>query len=1104
MGVRELEVLVALCRAAPSITSLEHAERLLQQITPYLPEAHAQTFRSSPFLRDFQPSPWEVLVHEVTSAVLAIGAKHPSLREQAVATIMSAVKVFVAQGERIVWANSSEDTDEDEIDIVRATRTIRFTVSFLGFLIALSEWPETCSVEERTSTIARLQVVLSERSLVAIEGTLSSIRNSYGQNRQVREWKRVLKSYASKGRPLGAMLLQHAFMQYVTAAAATMITSPTNVKDSNLLDHLLREMPVQVRANEDIDEDSLESLVDLLAEQIALQEADADYLQLGSAWQQNLAFSAKANNLVSYLCCSLVNEEVADADVLMNWLEAVVMDPVQLANEKLASTTLKCLAVLAHTSPAFASSLGRSLPRLIVQGRMTDRTASIAADVLADILQLLSQDLLISTLYSLGNVLSTGNNKANLSLFFDGNASINGSSSLYAQNNAGSTISLITSDMEETAVVHGTVVEAIVAIARRSQDEKITALAINMLVQKIGRASIGVDAKIITGSAALGLQCGPNELRPLLRLYSRLASEALIQDNELLLRATMDARLILARQIPRTSPLHEVYLIHMLDSIVGANDAPSRDGKVSVNERLAVGQISQLLPPLAALAVSNPAEQADYENWDQILALSRDAWFNLVAHDFVLGSSSGTRYHSELQTMAWNTPSLIDMNRTGSQESGIDLNTVLRRGMGHQHTAQMKTQMITALPLYEADIKTLDYGELTFLNAAYLVGILRAESGDCTRTMEYFLDPKFKSGPLSNCVLGVALKSVDTYLATTSTGRNQAFAAPELALQLAEFFEGCCHRIDRVQHVAMSSADRIINQVPSALCHRTSLFALLELLTLMWTSCLEAETDEYEWKSTYTSTKGNVSVHLSDDFAFRQVTLRSFHQRCRKWVSKVMELAPLDMKGLLQTYLSDYDDEGAYGHISLGRSFAVEMGSIVPMSDQRLGAIDRQRDLGINTASDFVAQYSTRQEYRFIDAIGKQDEDSMAYDRSGLGAFSRPALDGQTREAAVALKEVDHRIRNHQHVSPEEVRSVLRRAAALLCNVDIDRSSLIQHLVGIPFALFTKQSLKLGISLWMGVIKENARQEARILAEIASNWEMTVQRKRGIFSQSFQ
>ena len=38
-----------------------------------------------------------------------------------------------------------------------------------------------------------------------------------------------------------------------------------------------------------------------------------------------------------------------------------------------------------------------------------------------------------------------------------------------------------------------------------------------------------------------------------------------------------------------------------------------------------------------------------------------------------------------------------------------------------------------------------------------------------------------------------------------------------------------------------------------------------------------------------------------------------------------------------KTYLSEYDDDGAYGHVSLGRSFALEMGSVIPATDHRLG-----------------------------------------------------------------------------------------------------------------------------------------------------------------------
>ena len=1097
IGIRELEVLIALCRASSSIESLEHAERLLQQITPYLSEAQTQTFRPSPFLRH---------VHqEVASALLNIGIKHSSLRSQVVTSIINTIDAYVHQGQNIDRLDTSEDS---ALDIDNASRTITFSVSLLGLLSALAEKPQVCTVQERASIIYKLQTLYSEKFMVTIEGTLSSVRNSHGIH--MKEWKRLLRVYASMGRPLGAMLLQHAFTQYLASSAAIMVTPSEFSRDEQVLDYLLQQTPQSLSGYEGVDGSSLEKLTELLTEIVSLLDADADYLQVSSAWQQQLAFSTKASCLISFLCCSLANEDIADADVLMAWLDGILTDPVQLADERLASVTLKCMAILAKTSKAFASNLARSLPRFIVQGRMTSDTVVIAANCLADVLQLLPQDLVISTLYSLGNVLSTGpsTNRANTSLFIDGNGTangtMNGSVTSYTQQPTGSSISLVTNDDEETVLVHAAVVEAIVAIARKCHDERITALAISMLVQKIGRVNLAVDAKIIMGSAALGSQSEPNDFRPLLKLYARLVTDALASDNNVSLQAVMDARMLMAKSIPPTSPLYEIYLTYLLDGIVSTSDVTSRDTKTVVMDKLAVGQISQILPPLAALAAFMPYEYTQFEDPEMVSALSRDAWFNLIAHDFSLGSSFAKKHQQELQTLAWYTPSLIDSNKADTQESGIDLNTVLRRGMSPQHAVQLKSQLIAALPTHETDIKSLNYAELTFLNAAHLVAVLRAQSGDCTRTLEYFLDPKFKSGALSNCLLGVALSAVDTYLALTMTGRSQTFAAANLAQQLARLLESCCHRIDKVQQVATLAADRIIDQVPSSLCQRTSLFALLELLSLMWISCLEAETDEYECKSFYNSTKGNVSLQLSDNFAYRQTTLRGFQQKCRRWVLKTLDRAPLDMKGLLQTYLSDYDDEEAYGRISMGRSFALELGSLIPGTDQRLGAIDRRMDPGVNTASDFVAQYTTRQEYRYLDTMSRQDEELLHSQQAGIVGMPRSALSGQAREITATLKNMNTNLRNHHPASPEDLRSVLRRAAAVLCKVDADRFGLAQQLVGVPFTAFSKTAIKLGVSLWMGVIKENPQMESRILVEIAEGWETTIQKKRGVFAQTFR
>jgi phosphatidylinositol 4-kinase len=1106
IGIRELEVLIALCRASSSIDSPQHAERLLQQITPYLAEAQTQTFRPSPFLRHVHPSPWEVLVQEVASAMLNIGLRVPSLRPQVVKIIVDTSNAYVHQGQSINRADASEDST---LDLDNASKTITFSVSLLGLLSALAEKPQVLTVQERASVTQKLRTLYSENFMVAIEGTLSSVRNSHGVH--VKEWKRLLKVYASMGRPLGAMLLQHAFTNYLAASATAMVTPPDFLQGGQVLDHLLQQTPQSLSGyGSGVDGSSLENLTELLIEVVALLDADADYLQVSSAWQQQLAFSTKASCLISFLCCSLANEDIADADVLMSWLDGVLTDPVQLADERLASVTLKCMAVLAKTSKAFASNMARSLPRFIVQGRMTSDTVIIAANCLADVLQLLPQDLVISTLYSLGNVLSTGpsTNRANTSLFIDGNGTangtMNGSMASYTQQPTGSSISLVTNDDEETVLVHAAVIEAIVAIATKCDNEKITALAISMLVQKIGRVNKAVDARIIMGSAALGCRSEPNDLRPLLKFYAKHVTDALASENASMLQAVMEARMLMARSIPPTSPLYEIYLTHLLDGVVSTSDVTNRDTKTLVIDKLAVGQISQVLPPLAALAAFMPYEHAQFEEPELVSALSRDAWFNLIAHDFSLGSSFAKQHQQELQTLAWYTPSLIDSNKADTQESGIDLNTVLRRGMTPQHIGQLKSQLISALPAHEADIKTLNNAELTFLNAAHLVAVLRAQSGDCTRTLEYFLDPKFKSGALSNCLLGVALSAVDTYLAITMTGRSQTFSAANLAKQLARLLESCCHRIDKVQQVATLAADRIIDQVPSSLCQRTSLFALLELLSLMWISCLEAETDEYECKSFYSSAKGNVSLQLSDNFAYRQTTLRAFQQKCRRWVLKTLDRAPLDMKGLLQTYLSDYDDEEAYGRISMGRSFALELGSFIPGTDQRLGAIDRRMDPGVNTASDFVAQYTSRQEYRYLDTLSRQDEELLHAQQTGVIGLPRSALGEQAREITAALKDMNNNLRNHHPASVEDSKSNLRRAAAILCKVDADRFGLAQQLVGVPFASFSKSAIKLGVSLWMGVIKENPQMESRILVEIAEGWETTIQRKRGIFSQTFK
>ncbi|CAI6341867.1 unnamed protein product [Periconia digitata] len=1105
MKLPELEGVLALCKAAPFIRSPEIAGQLLERLAPYLPESYSQVLSPSLGFREIDPSPYEVLTKALTHAILSLGIQHEELRPQAQGVIVQYVKG---------WAQSAVDLaeeqfdQEDQVDFEtdgELAHVMTQSMSLLGFLDACAEFASFWSPHDRLTLIEKVRAALTEKFSIAFETALSIVRNARPHQYGLKEWKRYAKRYAAIGRPLGAMILHDSFLKVVVSCASLLAGIPEHDSKDNILDSL-RSKTNSVKAIADASEDKLaEGLAVIAVEEMDRLDDDLDYLQrVGSAWQQRLASSVKAKVITTYLCCTIYDEDIADAEALMPWLDGALNDPAQSADLTLASTVLKAMVVLAKASPTMASNLGRSLPRIIVQGGFDNRTASVAADCLAEVLSLLPQDAVITTLYSLGNVISTtpvGDRNLAGSPALNVNGKPPRASAIYSQQQLGSTISLTPSDIEEPHHVHTTVVETVVSVARNCKDEKITALALSMLIQKIGKVSRAVDAKIITDSALLGIHSGLAEFRALLKLYNKLCHDALSKDDHITLEAVMRARLHLSREINSDSSLFEVFLMQMLDTIVSKGDAPETHSRQVRDTELAAQEIAQLFSPLALLLSRNAAQTDPSQLDDSVLSLQRDAWFNIVVHGFELDSTLTKKHMEELMTLAQFSQPLITEERASLVESDIELNTVLRRGKTPEHVVEQKKRLGKLFPSNEADVRALSYPEAVFLNTAYLVENLRAGSGDCTKALAYFMDPKLRSGPVGNCMSAIATTITKAYVGKTLSGRMHSFSTPYLAEQLATIFAGCCHRIARVQEAATACADIIIRDVPSTLCQKSALFALLELLSIMWSGCLEAETDEYSWNSTFSSKKSNIVVELSDNHSFRRATLNSFHKRAVAWVTGIIEVAPLDVKGLLQTYLSEYDDEGAYGHISLGRSFALEMGSVIPSTDQRLGAIERQ-GININIASDFVAQYTTRQEYRFVDGQNDQEEEWLRQDD---GVESKPsAFSRSINDATRLLVDLESRTLSHGSVTIAELRDILRRASALLCRVKTDQSSLVRHLVGIPFAVFSKQSIKLGISLWMSVIKENPRMESRILVAIAENWESAVHKRRGIFSPALQ
>ena len=536
-----------LAKAAPLIKDVKRAGSLLKQLTSYLPEAYAQFINTSNFSKRFEPSPLEALTYRLSSAILSIGLNHPSLKAQAA----SALQSYVTEWTRAAFSLSPSQIDGGELDEhvheVEIVEVMMLVVSLHGYLSAVTEKVHFWNALDRLKLVQSINSALSSQFMITVEVALSIVRNSQKRHGDLKYWKRISKHYSAVSRPLGASLLQDSFMELVSRSASILIMPIGDLDDTTILEKLMTVVKIpRPSKNEFL---PLEELVAITMDEMKLLDSDSDFLQLRAPWLQRLTFRIKAKTLLTFLCCSILDQDLAEPELLMSWLEETIWDPVQMADEVLAETVLQCMAILSKLSAPMATDLSRLLPRFIVRGGLTPQVASMVAQSLANVLKMLPSDAVITTLYSLGNVLSTSTSnpeRGSVTFHFDDEtAKSNILEESYNQRATGSAISLLINNEDEKSVVHSNLVKTIVQIAVIYNDENVVDLARSMLIQKGGTVDQATDLQIIEQAAKLGIQGSSNDFRALLNVYSKLCHDAINQKNHGVVEAVSTEKLII-------------------------------------------------------------------------------------------------------------------------------------------------------------------------------------------------------------------------------------------------------------------------------------------------------------------------------------------------------------------------------------------------------------------------------------------------------------------------------------------------------------------------------------------------------------------------------
>lgn len=538
-----MDIVLALCKAVPSVTLLDHAEKLVTEFGAYLPNV-CGALRFPHISRHTELLPWESLSYNLTVALLTLGMRYPSLRHEALHSISAYLDRCLGVCSSLLPLEGYGDFNEEAGDFTTAIKVASLSVSLNGFLDAASTRSGFWSPHEQLELIKQLRSLLSDNFLVHVETAFSIIRNTEQSIPSLQIWRRYSKRFAIEQRPLGAMLLRRGFMRFIRSCTSPTDRNGAPVPEETLLNQYMHGVEHDgLELSYDARSPLINFLEDVINDQLQLLEDGSDYLQLGSTWQQQLSFSVKAAALLAYLNCIILDESGTEIDTgaLLRWLEETLTNPDQMANQELATVALKAMVVLTKLSPSSASNTVRSLLGPVVQSGLSSAITSAATDCLAETLRLLSQDTVIGTLYSLGNVLSPNQSleKTNQQAAITSERTTDSPQTLAPQGQeySGSLISLSLSNEEEAPLMYGNVIHAIVTIAARSNDSNIIALAQSILLQKIGKISISVDSCIVEETAALALSSDLAEFQLLLKFHSRLHQDALQQNNSVILDA---------------------------------------------------------------------------------------------------------------------------------------------------------------------------------------------------------------------------------------------------------------------------------------------------------------------------------------------------------------------------------------------------------------------------------------------------------------------------------------------------------------------------------------------------------------------------------------
>uniref|UniRef100_A0A1A9ULE3 Phosphatidylinositol 4-kinase alpha n=1 Tax=Glossina austeni TaxID=7395 RepID=A0A1A9ULE3_GLOAU len=495
------------------------------------------------------------------------------------------------------------------------------------------------------------------------------------------------------------------------------------------------------------------------------------------------------------------------------------------------------------------------------------------------------------------------------------------------------------------------------------------------------------------------------------------------------------------------------------------------------------GHLGMLIPVIAVLLrrmepIKNPRVR--------LHKLFKDFWVYCVVMGFTNARLCSSEWYAGVQQIAAKSPLLISQTTHKSDMRELNYTSAIKNDSISLNELRSQILLLLEHPTADvtASINKLTFAQCTYLLSVYWLEMLRVENADkpsLESILTYLCDPalqKDKSG-IWQCVKCISDQVFEKF-------RNVLFARDEIREKVLEsqgtlllvYFN---HTHKQIQLVADQYLIKLVDKFPYLLWNRRVLWCMLDILQFLADSLTldpNAEPPVLRVASTpYT-------LQLMDSLPARETRLKDFADRCQMIVNEAMKWAPRSIRSHLQEYPNQIPTNVLAHHSGLALAFdaVVNNCSSYPNS---LPSNSKRPNCVRSDTPRFVSVLCLRSKY--------------AGEISGL--LSVLNEDEKVGLADRLVKDVWDACRDR---SDSRHRGALWRAAAylIICS-DINRK-LLHAVATSQVELFTDLAMETAVECWQWVLTARQDLELCLIQEMVSAWQITFEKKIGLFSEEIQ